>query len=103
MENGKWKMINGRAFSFTIFNFPFSILLLLSVVCHAAIVPADSDAVRSLNGSWRFKLEHDDKLDPGAPRPMIDGLIPAVDHPPASEPFYQIDYKEDESWHDIGV
>src|SRR5439155_17717710 len=66
MENGKWKMENGktqgrRFFTFTIYHFPFSILLLTGCVHHpppakpAYVGPTQSmyEVVEAINGNNR--------------------------------------------------
>jgi beta-galactosidase len=63
-------------------------------------IPADSAHVRSLDGTWRFKLEQDgDRPAHGnfnAPqRPIVV--------PQKMEPFETLSYKEDASWHDLKV
>jgi beta-galactosidase len=63
-------------------------------------IPADTQHVISLDGTWRFKLEQ------APPPPRFLGVsghpIPMVS-PPTMEPFYRTDYREDASWHDLAV
>src|SRR4051794_32869808 len=74
-------------------------LLIVSAIARAISIPSDADHVRSLDGTWRFKLEQggDDPPKPGysAKRPIV---LPAK-----LEPFEKIDYVEDASWHDFKV
>ena len=84
---------------------PIALGILLMAVClaghsFAAIVPADSDCVRSLDGTWRFKLEQPG-ADTSGPRKL--GAREPITTPAAFEPFFALDYKEDASWHDLAV
>ncbi len=74
-------------------------LLLVVSVTRAISIPSDADHVRSLDGTWRFKLEQggDDPPRPGVSTKR-DIVLPAK-----FEPFEKLDYVEDASWHDFKV
>lgn len=64
----------------------------------AAEIRADAAPVRSLDGTWRFKLE------PAGPPPNPGrGRPPPISRPATLEPFEQVDYRADESWHNFRV
>src|SRR5207249_3303126 len=67
----------------------------------AIVIPADKENVRSLDGTWRFKLEQ------AKPRDAADGANwrrkSASAYPEKFEPFYTTDYREQDGWHDIAV
>lgn len=72
----------------------------IASVCSATAILSEKNHVISLDGKWRFKLEQKstgtkEQLRTHAARPII---TPA--HP---EPFQTLDYREDNSWHDINV
>ncbi len=69
-------------------------LVVVAVQAMAAIMPSESPYVQLLDGTWRFKLEHDDTAE-HAEEPAAT--------PEASERFFALDYKEDKSWHDVAV
>ena len=88
--------------------FPFALVLgIAAVVCsftasRATIIPSESAHVKSLDGTWRFKLEQalteyieTAKKDWQASQP--------IKTPATFEPFYKLKYVEDESWHDLSV
>ena len=74
-------------------------LLLLAGLARATAIPADSDHVRSLDGTWRFKLEQGGDQPP---QPGVSGKRP-IKVPEKLEPFEKLDYAEDASWHDFTV
>src|SRR5436309_14626165 len=73
---------------------------MLSISAPATVIPSDSDHVVSLDGTWRFKLEQ-----PGATpeHGNIGGKPQPIVTPKNPEPFEKLDYKEDDTWHDIRV
>jgi beta-galactosidase/beta-glucuronidase len=82
---------------------PIALLSLVIVTSsHAAIpIPADREFVKSLDGTWRFKLEQakgKDKTNASEWNKKIP-----VDYPEKFEPFFQRDYHEGDGWHDIKV
>jgi beta-galactosidase len=66
----------------------------------AALVPAEPEHVRSLDGTWRFKLEQ-----PGGitNKPTDFGRTSPITTPATFEPFYTLEYKEGAGWHDLAV
>jgi beta-galactosidase len=64
----------------------------------ATVIPGDADYVRSLDGPWRFKLEHTNRVY----EPFSEKLEP-IDYPATFEPFYQTDYVEDAHWTNLAV
>jgi beta-galactosidase len=74
---------------------------MLSVVAGlAAVVPADSDYVKSLNGTWRFKLEHPggyavESTNGDQPMSIAESI--------ASEPARDPAYVEGKEWVDLKV
>lgn len=79
-----------------------AIILMLGLMARAgaAVIPADSKYVRSLDGTWRFKLEQ-----PGADgsQPRKLGQRDPITTPATFEPFYMLDYTEDRKWNDLPV
>src|SRR6476620_10432867 len=77
------------------------LLAFASPLLHATIpIPAEKESVVSLNGKWRFKLEQ--ALPPS--RFLGTGGRPlAIEYPPATEPFFKSDYRENKGWHDLAV
>jgi beta-galactosidase/beta-glucuronidase len=81
------------------------ILITLSIAtapaqAHAIAIPSEPEHAISLDGVWRFKIEQ-----PGD-RPekvSIGGAPKPIKLPECFEPFEKLDYKEDETWHDISV
>jgi 6-phosphofructokinase 1 len=73
-------------------------VLFPSVVATAIPIPADEQYVKSLDGTWRFKLEQAKGDYTKGEKPQI-----APDYPKEFEPFYKPDYKEADGWHDIKV
>ena len=63
-------------------------------------IPSEPDHVISLNGTWRFKLEQAKGRET---RPENWNTKVPIDYPATFEPFFQPDYTEDASWHDIPV
>ncbi len=78
-----------------------SVLACIAIPASAAIIPDDKEYVRSLDGTWRFKLEQ--ALPDADERAKNWGYRPPVRTPETFEPFYTLDYKEDASWHDLAV
>ncbi len=66
----------------------------------AIIIPADTKYVQSLDGMWRFKLE---QALPDQGRSETWRAQQEVKAPATFEPFYALDYKEDNDWHDMAV
>lgn len=66
----------------------------------ATEIPSDPDAVRSLDGQWRFKIER--AVSPTT-APAFWGDSYPVGVPETFEPFFEVDYEEDEQWTDIDV
>ena len=66
----------------------------------ADVIPADPAHVKSLDGTWRFKLEQKGELQ--APANFNAGVHPIV-LPQKFEPFETLTYKEDATWHDLKV
>lgn len=77
------------------------LLLCLGVQLRAAVIPADSKYVKSLDGTWRFKLEQ--SLTDADGRSKNWNTREPVLTPESFEPFYALDYKENSSWHDLAV
>lgn len=76
----------------------FSVLAVVSA--SAAVIPSDTDYVKSLNGVWRFKLEQSDPdLKPG----YRERQKPPVDYPETFEPFQTTDYVEGQEWTNLAV
>jgi len=73
----------------------------MSGAAHAVVIPSEDQHVRSLDGTWRFKLEQA-KGEDATPGDHWTRKLD-VDYPDTFEPFYQLDYKEGEGWHDIPV
>ena len=74
-------------------------LLAVSPIASAvSIIPSENEHVRSLDGTWRFKLEQSD----GHQKVGSTGKQP-IELPKRFEPFEKPDYKEDASWHDFQV
>ncbi len=66
----------------------------------AAVVPSQSDFVKSLDGTWRFKIEQPGGYPPGAGT----GAKPIpIQEPAAMEPFQKPDYREGNEWVDLKV
>ncbi|MBP6964935.1 MAG: hypothetical protein KBC96_11070 [Armatimonadetes bacterium] len=78
-----------------------ALVLGLGASAMAVIIPADSKYVQSLDGMWRFKLEQ--ALPDAAERAKSNGYRPPVITPETFEPFYALEYKEDDSWRDLAV
>jgi beta-galactosidase/beta-glucuronidase len=76
-------------------------LLTWASLALAVPIPADEQFVKSLDGTWRFKLEQAEGRDEAAGE-QWNKPIP-VKYPEKFEPFHQPDYKEGEGWHDIKV
>ena len=78
-----------------------AVLIFLSSMAGAAVIPATAKHVQSLDGMWRFKLEqalpdvNDRKVESGARQPIRT--------PATFEPFYALDYTEGNDWHDLAV
>ena len=66
----------------------------------AALLPAEPSHVRSLNGTWCFKLEQPGNVKS---RGGDSGTISPITTPATFEPFYTPDYKEDAAWRDLAV
>ncbi len=76
------------------------VVLVMAVPALAAIMPSEPQRVKSLDGKWRFRLEQASLLT----GPVEDwNAKHPIDTPATFEPFYEIGYKEDGSWHDIAV
>lgn len=85
------------------------LLLASSSLAAAAVVPSEPAYVKSLNGTWRFKLESGggaSSADSGGdynalndPKPKQEAVLPA----PAKEPFQKLDYTEGKGWVDLRV
>lgn len=86
-----------------------AILFLASILCSSAAlfsawatvpIPAETQYVISLNGTWRFKLEQ-------APPPSrllgVSGRPIPIEYPTNIEPFYLPNYRENPAWHDLAV
>ncbi len=73
---------------------------LITTYASAAAIPADGDFVKSLNGTWRFKLEQAKNTEGGVAEWRAKA---AVDYPQNFEPFFKLDYKEGAGWDDIKV
>lgn len=67
----------------------------------AAVIPAEKQYVRSLDGTWRFRLEYAAPDETSRGQNWKSG-VPA-NSPVSQQPFYETDYPEDDSWHDISV
>jgi beta-galactosidase len=75
--------------------------IVLSVAAGSAVVvPADNDYFKSLNGTWRFKLEHPGGY--GVESTNGDQLM-AVDETAANEPAQDPKYVEGKEWVDLEV
>ena len=74
-------------------------LLSFLAAARATEIPADAARTRSLDGTWRFKLE---QLGTPAPRGRVS-RPPKIERPASPEPFERLDYLEDASWHDLKV
>ena len=76
-------------------------LLASALAAGATEIPSNKDNVRSLDGTWRFKLEQTKGNYEGM------GMKPRVpvNYPKTFEPFYKTDYKESDStgWVDLKV
>lgn len=77
------------------------LLLLLAIPLKAAVIPADSKYVKSLDGVWRFKLEQ--SLTDVDGRAKNWNIREPILTPESFESFYALDYKENASWHDLAV
>jgi beta-galactosidase len=78
-------------------------LLMLACMCSAYAatpIPADGQFSVSLNGQWRFKLEQENGK---SKRPASYGEKYPLELPATFEPFYQTNYVEKASWHDLKV
>src|SRR5215469_15334524 len=65
------------------------------VTSPAAVVPSEDNYVKSLDGTWRFKLEQPGGYD----RSSTNGDRPMPIRTPATfEPFHKPNYKEGEDW-----
>src|SRR5688500_1729913 len=82
-----------------------ALALSLVVATHSAFaaipIPADKEHVKSIDGTWRFKLEQAEGKD-NAPGEHWTSKLP-VKYPEEFEPFFETGYKEAEGWHDIKV
>lgn len=67
----------------------------------AALIPADSKCVRSLDGVWRFKLEQ--SLTDIEGRAKQWGIREPIRTPATFETFYAPDFAETADWHDLAV
>jgi beta-galactosidase/beta-glucuronidase len=81
-------------------SFLASLTVILIPIAHATVIPSDPEHVVGLDGTWRFKLEQAGDVPKHG---SIGGKAPAIVTPPHAEPFERLDYKEDESWHDLRV
>lgn len=67
----------------------------------AITIPNEPEHVRSLDGTWRFKLE---QAIPDVQERITNWeVIMPVLTPKTFEPFYELDYSEDGEWHDMDV
>lgn len=90
-------------------NAPATLILTAAILCIAADshrvrasipIPAETNHVVSLDGTWRFKLEQ----APAPPRFLgVSGRPIPVDYPTNTEPFYLANYEENAAWHDLTV
>ncbi len=64
------------------------------------ICPVDRGFEKSLDGKWRFKLEQGATIEK-----RTHGLWDKypIQTPETFEPFYVVDYEEDDAWHDLNV
>jgi beta-galactosidase len=86
-----------------------SFLLAGALTAAAALVPSEPAHVKSLNGTWRFKLESADAASRAGwegdndtrkdPTPEQAALLPE----PATEPFQKPEYAEGAGWRDLRV
>src|SRR5262245_40197321 len=76
------------------------IAALTSIPARATPVPSESDHVRALDGTWRFKIE---QLGVRSGPRKVNAPIPPIVTPKEPESFEKLDYKEDASWHDLKV
>jgi beta-galactosidase len=73
------------------------IFVCLPPTADATPIPADAGCSISLDGTWRFKLEQclpDENKEVGT-RP--------IKTPTTFDPFFALDYREDDAWHDFAV
>src|SRR5436853_4992432 len=79
-----------------------AVAVLIAIDVRAALIPLpdEKEHVLSLDGPWRFKLEQ--AISPTS-RPVKMGFLPKPDYPEQVEPFYRLDYTEDQKWHDLNV
>lgn len=70
----------------------------LPLASAVSVIPSEPNHVRSLDGTWRFKLEQGDMSQ----KPGTTGPQP-IKLPAKFEPFERPDYKEDATWHDFTV
>src|SRR5579862_1857368 len=78
-------------------------LLLLPLILSAQAatpIPDDSQFAISLNGQWRFKLEQENGK---TKRPANYGQKIPIELPATFEPFYNTNYVENTTWHDLKV
>ena len=75
------------------------LLAVVPLASAVSVIPSEKEHVRSLDGTWRFKLEQggDDPPRPG------DSAKRPIKVPEKLEPFEKLDYVEDASWHDFTV
>lgn len=76
------------------------VILLFHSAANAIPIPSDPQYVKSLDGTWRFKLEQ--AIPPPKDLSLKDHPIPP-DYPATFEPFYQTNYQEGAAWKDIAV
>ena len=69
----------------------------------AAIIPAEPNHVVSLDGTWRFKLEQASTLTDTSQARDTRGTPKPIGASAAPEPFYKLDYTENNTWHDFRV
>ncbi len=65
------------------------------------IIPNEPEFVRSLDGTWRFKLEQ--AIPDVEERKSNWEVTMPILTPKTFEPFYELGYKEDGDWHDMDV
>ncbi|MGH7950484.1 MAG: glycoside hydrolase family 2 TIM barrel-domain containing protein [Limisphaerales bacterium] len=66
----------------------------------ATVIPSESNYVKSLDGTWRFKIE---QIASDTARGYQEKGKPPVEYPATFEPFQKPDYIEGNGWTNLGV
>ena len=77
------------------------LLTCLALPARAVPIPSESEYVQSLDGIWRLKMEQV-PAESVSRSQSWDEIMP-IETPETFEPFYALNYTEDDAWHDVTV